>query len=236
MSVQTIPQIDYPSSDGRPMAESDLHRDWMICIIERLQRFFAGQWVYVSGNLLIYYFQGNPKRCVAPDAFVVKDCDPKFRTVFKTWEEARLPNFVLETTSATTQENDLDTKMELYTRFQVAEYFLYDPRGDWLSPALIGYQLLDGEYEPITPDAKGNLPSAELGVTFGLEQGRLEMWETRSGKRLTSGREEALKLQVEQTVLIKENLKLAEKLTEEAKARQVLEEELRRLRAERGKA
>ena len=117
-----------------PWLKATFIANWMIRIIERLQRFFAGQRVYVSGNLLIYYFQGNPKRCVAPDAFVVKDCDPRFRTVFKTWEEARLPNFVLETTSATTQQNDLETKMELYTRFHVAEYFLYDPRGDWLSP------------------------------------------------------------------------------------------------------
>jgi Uma2 family endonuclease len=232
MSVQTVPQIDYPSSDGRPMAESDIHRDWMICIIERLQRYFAGQRVYVSGNLLIYYYQGNPKRCVAPDAFVVKDCDPRFRSVFKTWEEGRLPSFVLETTSATTQEVDLETKMELYTRFQVAEYFLYDPRGDWLSPALIGFTLVDGQYEPITPDVNGNVLSAELGITFGLQQGRLEMWETSSGKRLTSGREEAQELQQEKLELQEENSKLAERLATETKARQALEEELRRLRAE----
>src|SRR5437879_1353104 len=116
MSVKTTPHVDYPSSDGRPMAESDMHRNWMVRIIERLQRFFTGRWVYVSGNLLIYYLQGNPKRSVAHDAFVVKDCDPRIRTVFKTWEERRVPNFVLETTSATTRDNDLETKMEVYAR------------------------------------------------------------------------------------------------------------------------
>src|SRR5438270_10375884 len=108
----------------------------MVRIIERLLRFYAGQRVYVSGNLLIYYVEGNPKRCVAPDAFVVKDCDPYPRLVFKTWEEKRVPSVVMETTSATTQERDLDTKMEIYARLQVAEYFLYDPRREWLSPAL----------------------------------------------------------------------------------------------------
>ncbi len=25
----TTAEIDYPSSDGKPMAETDLHRDWM---------------------------------------------------------------------------------------------------------------------------------------------------------------------------------------------------------------
>ncbi|HEV2946469.1 MAG TPA: hypothetical protein VGX70_03780, partial [Gemmataceae bacterium] len=61
------------------MAESDLHRDWMVRIIELLVAHFAGQKVYVSGNLLIYYVEGDPRKCVAPDAFVVKDCDPRRR-------------------------------------------------------------------------------------------------------------------------------------------------------------
>jgi Uma2 family endonuclease len=107
---------------------------------------------------------------VAPDAFVAKDCDPRFRLVFKTWEEGKAPNFVLETTSATTRDNDLDKKMDLYARLQVAEYFLYDPRGDWLSPALIGYRLIDGDYEPITPDAKGTLSAANLVLLSALNK------------------------------------------------------------------
>ena len=96
---------------------------------------------------------------------------------------------------------------------------------------------MDGEYEPITPDAKGSVASTELGVTFGLEQGKLEMWGSSSGKRLTSGREEALELpKAVKMELLMENVKLAEKLAEEAKARRSLEEELRRLRAEKRKA
>ncbi|WP_343423473.1 hypothetical protein [Candidatus Amarolinea dominans] len=70
----------YPESDGKPMAESDLHREIMFWIIHLLQRFFAGQRVYVSGNLLIYYEQGNPRKSVAPDCFVVwgwkRGCGP----------------------------------------------------------------------------------------------------------------------------------------------------------------
>jgi hypothetical protein len=48
-------EIDYPETDGKPMAESDLHRDLMFYIIHRLQRYFAGKRVYVTGNLLLYY-------------------------------------------------------------------------------------------------------------------------------------------------------------------------------------
>src|SRR5713226_5574893 len=91
-------EIYYPESDGKPMAESDVHRDWMVWIIESLRFFFLGQRVYVSGNLLIYYVEGDAKKSVAPDVFVVKDCDPKRRKIFKVWEEGKAPNFAMETT------------------------------------------------------------------------------------------------------------------------------------------
>jgi hypothetical protein len=42
----------YPTSDGRPMAETDLHRDEMVDGIETLRMFHSGQQVYVSGNIL----------------------------------------------------------------------------------------------------------------------------------------------------------------------------------------
>jgi len=89
-STQTA-DIFYPDSDGKPMAESDLHRDWMFTNIGRLKRHYSGQRVYVSGNLLIHYAEGNPKRSVAPDTFVVKDCDPRRRRIFKIWEEGESP-------------------------------------------------------------------------------------------------------------------------------------------------
>jgi hypothetical protein len=98
-----LKEVVYPDSDGKPMAESDLHRDWMVFIIEVLKHAFAGQRVYVSGNLLIYYVEGNPRRSVAPDAFVVKDCDPRRRRVFKIWDEKRGLCFVMETTSSSTR-------------------------------------------------------------------------------------------------------------------------------------
>ena len=46
----------YPTSDGKPMAETDRHRQLMFDLIEQLKRHFAGQSdTYVSGNLLLYY-------------------------------------------------------------------------------------------------------------------------------------------------------------------------------------
>src|SRR5262249_24965938 len=105
--------IDYPSSDGKPMAETDLHRDWMITNIQRLERFYLGKRVYVSGNLLIYFEKGNPRKSVAPDTFIVKNRKPGRREIFQTWKKGRTPNFILETTSKTTRREDRGRKKKI---------------------------------------------------------------------------------------------------------------------------
>ena len=58
----TQPKNDYPTSDGKPMAETDLHRDLMIALIETLKWWFADDPdVYVSGNLLDPLQKGNKR-------------------------------------------------------------------------------------------------------------------------------------------------------------------------------
>ena len=59
--------VEYPSSDGQPMAETPVHRDAMIDAIRVLARHFARRPdVYVSGNMLMYYEEGNPRKSLAP--------------------------------------------------------------------------------------------------------------------------------------------------------------------------
>jgi hypothetical protein len=47
MSSVTIPnEIEYPESDGKPMGETDLHRDWMVRILEIFRQRYTGQRVH----------------------------------------------------------------------------------------------------------------------------------------------------------------------------------------------
>jgi hypothetical protein len=85
-----LAETEYPSWDGKPMAETDLHWHWMVTIVQRLKLHFAGRRVYVAGNLLIYYEEGDPRKSVAPDAFVVKNCKPGRRDTFRIWHERRI--------------------------------------------------------------------------------------------------------------------------------------------------
>ena len=49
-SVLPFTQIHYPESDGKPMGETDDHRDQMVRHIDLLRHFYRDQQVYVSGD------------------------------------------------------------------------------------------------------------------------------------------------------------------------------------------
>ena len=76
-SVIQVSQVYYPESDGKPLGQTDDHREEMVRHIEVLKDFYRGQKVYVSGDLLVYYVQGNPRKYVVPDAFVAKGISPR---------------------------------------------------------------------------------------------------------------------------------------------------------------
>lgn len=70
------PAVDYPASDGQPMAETDHQRTPLTYAVDRLRLHFRDRPdVYVSGNLFIYYEEGNPQAVVAPDVFMVMGAD-----------------------------------------------------------------------------------------------------------------------------------------------------------------
>lgn len=163
--------IVYPDSDGAPVAESDLARDYLLYSVEVLRLHFEPQSdIYVSGNLFIYYQQGVPSAVIAPDVFVIFGVANHKRMSYKAWQENnRLPDFILEITSAITQAQDEVDKVIKYARLGVREYFQYDPSGDYLKPRLKGRKLVAGEYQPL--ELK-NLAAGVQGITsevLGLE-------------------------------------------------------------------
>ena len=165
--------VEYPDSDGKPLAESDFQLDDLTYARDRLRIYYHDQCrrhdVYVAGNLLIYYEEGNRNVSVAPDIFVVLGVPHYKRRSYRLWEEGKVPDFVLEITSHSTWEEDRGKKRELYRRLGVTEYWQYDPTGDYLEPVLQGLELAAGEYVPIAAGATAEgLPTLESRV-LGLE-------------------------------------------------------------------
>ena len=180
--IKAAPTIVYPESDGEPMAETDRHRDLMMDLIFMLKDHFEDvNDVYVSGNLLMYYEEGNIYKSVAPDVFVVFGVSKKERRTYRTWEEGHTPDFVLEVASPSTYTNDITNKKTLYASvLKVQEYYIYDPYGE-VYPHFQGYRLVDNEYQAIE-FMDGRLPSEVLGLELGERDGILSLYDpNRSG-------------------------------------------------------
>jgi Uma2 family endonuclease len=173
----TLWKNGYPTTDGKPMAETDWHRDLMQRLIETLKVHYAAQpRVYVSGNLLLFYERGNRRRHVSPDVFVVKGVPRHDRPNYLLWEEKN-PDVAIEITSSSTRREDLETKYRLYRdTLKVKEYFLFDPLGDYLDPPLQGHRLRAGEYHPIRTVA-GRLPSRSLGMHLERDGRELRLYD-----------------------------------------------------------
>ena len=74
------------------MAENDAQLAAILYGIGALRVYFeAREKVYVSGDLLIYYQEGNPRVSVAPDVFVVFGVEDRVRMNYKVWRKARPP-------------------------------------------------------------------------------------------------------------------------------------------------
>src|SRR5579862_4552229 len=94
-------RVFYPVSDGKPMAETDKHRELMVYFIAALMHFLLNRKkAYVSGNNFLFYEEGNSKARLSPDCYVVLGVEQRLRDSFKVWEEdGRLPAVVFEFTS-----------------------------------------------------------------------------------------------------------------------------------------
>ena len=180
MSVSAPPPaaIDYPESDGRPMAENDWQLAVIVYAVGALKARFADRPdVYVSGDLLVYHEEGNPRASVVPDVFVVFGAESRMRRVYKLWEEPKAPDFVLEVASPSTWKDDEGPKRELYERLGVREYFQHDPTGEHLPSRLQGRRLVRGAYKPLPA-----VPSLDGTLLLYSETLGLDLLADRSGK------------------------------------------------------
>ena len=214
-------EIDYPESDGQPMAETDRHLQTIIDLRFALRDFFRAidERVYVGSNMLMYYVEGDQDKCVAPDVFIVRGVGNHERRTFKLWEEQHAPNVVIEISSRKTKKEDLNWKKQLYAWLGVREYFIFDPEYK-LKPPLRAYRLHGGQYieEAVT---SGRVLSNEL---------KLELVNTGKELRLRDPLTERLLLTSDEIAGAQRRAEAAQQA--EAAARQAAEAELARLRAE----
>jgi len=218
--------VDYPDSDGKPMAETDVHIQQLIYLREALSDYFRDDPnVYVAGNLFVYYVEGDPSQVVAPDVFVVKGVPKGNRRFFQVWKEGKAPDVVFELTSKKTRYEDLGAKKGTYEVLGVQEYFIFDPLGEYLQPPLIAFRLTPEGYRQVEGEP---LVSRVLGLELRVEGNFLRLVDPRTGEKLLTPLEaQEARRQAEEA-----RRQAERRAAEEAEARRRAEAELEQLRAE----
>jgi Uma2 family endonuclease len=185
-------ELIYPSSDGEPLAESYAHLLAILAILEILRQYLEGQEATVLANQFLYYSQRFPKLRVIPDVMVILGVTPGGRDNYKIWEEGQVLAVIFEMTSGSTKDSDQVFKYNLYEQLGVQEYWLFDPRGEWLNEQLRGYCLVGEHYQPIA-DGHSQVLNLRLGVADQL----IQFYRLDTGEKLLTPAEQAQALRAE---------------------------------------
>lgn len=186
-----VKEIDYPESDGEPMAETGLHAQLMIDLRFALNlRFRDDPQVYVGINMLMYWVNGDNTRSIAPDAFIAFGVPKEpLRLTWKVWEEGKAPDVIFEVSSLKTWREDLYEKWRIYERIGVREYFIFDPQYEYIPEQLMVWKLFNKQYisQPVN---NGVYYSDVLGLELVDTGETLRLRDPQSGQFLPTEEEE----------------------------------------------
>ena len=126
--------------------------------------------------------------------------------------------------------------MDTYASLKIQNYFLYDAEGLYLPSQLMGFELVNGVYVEVQPDASGGIRSSSLGLGFRIRnqeigifdpvtndwvRTRVEIAEARAEQEANARQKEATRAEIAEA-----------RAAQEANARQKAEAEAAQLREE----
>lgn len=167
---QTASTIEYPDSDGQPMADNTEQWEWIDKLKDNFDILYADRdEVFVAANLLWYPVEGDRDTKAAPDVFVAFGRPKGYRGSYRQWEENDMPpQVVFEILSPGNRAGEMTNKFLFYDRFGTEEYYLYDPQRfdffGWLRSTT------DGRLLPIAN--MNGWVSPRLDVRFEWTEGR----------------------------------------------------------------
>ena len=194
-AVQLDPDpVHYPESDGRFLPENTLQAQAIISVRNALDLHLEHvPNVVLEGNKFIYYEKGKPKKCVAPDIYVLLDHVYKCPSPYKVWIEGKAPDFVLEVISPESEIRNRVDKKALYAGLGVEEYFVFQPDEARGGERLVGYRLWGDGYVELEPSPESGpereLLSKTLGVSLRVAGPLIQVRNLVTGKDYRSHRE-----------------------------------------------
>ncbi|EDN66053.1 Protein of unknown function DUF820 [Beggiatoa sp. PS] len=167
------------------MADNTKQFDWITNIVFNLRTQYQNDPnVFIAGDLLWYPIEGDNKTRRAPDAMVAFGRPKGYRGSYKQWLENDIaPQVVFEILSPGNTNSEMEKKFQFYQRFQVEEYYLYDPDNGQLKGWIRGGGLL----RPIV--SMNGWKSKRLGIRFELKDGELSLYHP-NGKQFSTHNEE----------------------------------------------
>ena len=204
MTTRSAPAIVYPETDGMPLPDGEYQAPLYVRTVGTLRTHFRDvPGARVNGDTFIYYVEGDPRRSVSPDCYVVfglteaalYSLSLEGNNTYLLWEVGKAPDFILEIGSSSTARADLGSKRDLYAELGVREYWRYDATGgEFYGEALVGERLVDGEYRRlemrVEEDRRVGGRSDVLNLELWCEDGELRFLDPATGERLLSQEEE----------------------------------------------
>lgn len=180
IDIQENFQIEYPTSDGKPMAENTQQFEQLVKIKLNLEKTTAGQNIFVAGDLLWYPVQGSLSR-VAPDVMVAIGRPKGHRGSYMQWKEANIaPQIVFEIWSPGNSSKEKEDKLAYYELYGVQEYYTYDTHKN-----IFEFYIRNKSGLSLVPNVK-RWKSPLLGITLDwTEEGGLELYHP-NGERFLS--------------------------------------------------
>ena len=213
ISTQTLPEIIYPDSDGKPISDNTKQFQLIVKIQGGIDALFKdNENVFVAGDLLWYPVEGDNKTRQAPDTMVVFGRPKGDRGSYKQWVEDNIaPQVVFEIISPGNRMTAMFKLFKFYENYGVEECYFYDLKDNelidwlrsdgelnyiesmegWVSPRLeIRFETASGELEIYRPDGLKFLSYVELSTQ--MEQAQQQIEQEREEKELVQQKADRL--------------------------------------------
>ena len=170
--VDKTADVIYPDSDGQPMADNTEQWDLIALVKLNVEAIFANREdVFVAGDLLWYYVEGDPRSRVAPDVLVAFGRPKGPRGSYIQWREGGVtPQVVFEVLSPGNTAMEMTRKCSLYERLGVEEYYMLDPD----VPDAVGWRREGEGFRSVDPIDGWTSP--RLGIRFEVREGSLQLF------------------------------------------------------------
>ena len=166
------PEIEYPSSDGKRIAENTKQAFWIFLIMAGIQALLRDITdVLVATDILWYPVEGDNKTCTAPDILVAFGRPRGHRLNYLQWKEEDIaPQIVFEILSPSDTYQEMDAKLLFYDEQRVEEYYVYDPDHNTLAAYIRGQATL------VRHRFEDGFTSPRLGIRFDLSGDEMVVW------------------------------------------------------------